>query len=515
MRRLGIGVALAIALGACAPAPVQPSAPLEVHVGPAAREDAARLPADDETFREHPPAAEPGRPFVPPSATRAVLSNGVPVLVVPQPSPFVAIRIVALGGLADVGADRMEVLDEMVRAYRSGTDRHSYTELLGMYAATLMPEPEVFWNPDAVSFSLVVPAASGRAAIAFAAELALRPTFDPKLYERWREKEAPIAENPTDDNAIARAVMFRVLFGRHPYGARDRSVTRMRAVTRAELVALQARLVDASRLAIVVAGGVGDAPVVAALEGAFGSVPRANSNGRPVMAPVMPLPTPADAPPRLVVVDRPGETIATIFMAGLGPAFGTPDVEAATVALDAVASGALGRLTARLRDQLGYAPWVAPESALFRVGGLLGWRARPTTAHVAQTLTEADRILRAFAAAGPAEGELADVREHDGLAFSSWFETAVRTTLAFSWPLAYGEPDDTLAKRPQRYAALSAADVRTAAARYLDPDKMRIVVVGDWAKLQGQLTGLGWGPIELRDVHGAVVSPRRAARASP
>jgi hypothetical protein len=51
---------------------------------------------------------------------------------------------------------------------------------------------------------------------------------------------------------------------------------------------------------------------------------------------------------------------------------------------------------------------------------------------------------------------------------------------------------------------VTADAVKSAAARYLDADHMRTVIVGDWAKLRGSLVALGWGPIEVRNAAGAL-----------
>jgi predicted Zn-dependent peptidase len=51
-------------------------------------------------------------------------------------------------------------------------------------------------------------------------------------------------------------------------------------------------------------------------------------------------------------------------------------------------------------------------------------------------------------------------------------------------------PDDYQAKLPEIYGALTAADIDKAAAQYLQPDGMVIVVVGDRSKIDAQLKAL-------------------------
>ena len=501
---------LAFALGACAPAAAPVSAPAPVEIAPprapAVTVAAARA---DESFREHPPAAEAPHPFAPPVAARRKLRNGIPVLMVRQPSQYVAIRIVAAGGVLDVGPDKFEIVAQMVRGFRAGTTKHSYHDLQGTLAALVMPEPGVAWFADAVSISVLVPTTHLRAGIELLADLALRPSFDKTETARWREQDALDAD-PKNDGVIADQVMRRVLFGSHGYAAAAVSASRTRAVTRADVVALHARLFEASRLSITAAGGAEDSEILAALEEAFGAAPAHGSSGR---GPTTAAPQPP-AGPRLVVVDRPGTTIATIATSTQGPAFGSPGFEATSLALDALTDRGFGRITMRLRDQLGHVPGIMTTSSSMRVGGSCGWQMRAPTDRVAPALVEADRILRDFATRGPPDDELADVKARGVLAFTSWFETSGDTARAFSWPLLFQQQDDWIARRPARFAAVSMGDVRAAATRYFDADRMRTVIVGDWATLQTSLTALGWGPVELRTPEGVVVTPGRGTRAA-
>ena len=73
----------------------------------------------------------------------------------------------------------------------------------------------------------------------------------------------------------------------------------------------------------------------------------------------------------------------------------------------------------------------------------------------AQTAAEVDRIVRSFATQGPTEEELVSVRDREVFASAAAFQTAADTARDWSWPLAYGQPDDVLLKQPQRYAALT------------------------------------------------------------
>jgi hypothetical protein len=91
---------------------------------------------------------------------------------------------------------------------------------------------------------------------------------------------------------------------------------------------------------------------------------------------------------------------------------------------------------------------------------------------------------------------------------TSWFETVASTTDALGYWLERALPLDALAQRPKHLVGLTAASVRQASALYLDVNRMRVVVVGDWAALRGPLSALECGPIQVSDTTGAPVQGR-------
>jgi zinc protease len=464
----------------------------------------------DESFREHPPVAEAPKTFVPPAGTHGKLHNGIPVLVVHQASPFVAIRIVGTGGVPDVGVDHAEVVGTMMLAFHAGTTSRSIYDIRDTYVTLGMQEPETNWYADTVSISFVAPVSKMRTVVDLAADFTLRPSLDKMNFERWREQEANRDEDQANDAALtADRVLRRVLYGSHPYGAGVLSAAKTRAVKRPDIVALHGRAFDASRLSIVVAGGVDESDVIAALDDAFGTV-TANgpAGGGAVRVPAAP------SAARLVVVDKPGTAIAAIATGFVGPAYGSSDAEASVAALGVLADASFGRVTVRLRQELSDVPWVNSTTSEQRTSGALGWRTRAATDRVAPALAEADRIVRAFAMQGPTEEELVSVRDREVFASAASFQTAAETARGWSWALAYGQPDDVILKEPQRYAALTADAVKSAAAHYLDADHMRTVIVGDWAKLRGPLVALAWGSIEVRNTQGVLLRTESARRAT-
>ncbi len=160
-----------------------------------------------------------------------------------------------------------------------------------------------------------------------------------------------------DTSLLAGGVLRHVLFGAHPYGATVGTSKQTREVRREELVALHPRVFDPARLSIVVAGSASQSEVVDALNDAFGPQ-KPSSPAHPLAIPP-PAPAPASTA-RVILVDRPGHSIASIAAGVLSPPSGAADDEAMQVAVSALADSSLGRMTKRLRDELGYASSLTP-----------------------------------------------------------------------------------------------------------------------------------------------------------
>jgi zinc protease len=375
---------------------------------------------------------------------------------------------------------------------------------------------QISTHADGIVVSLAVPAEKLVDGVNLAAEIALKPLYDPKQYERARDQTARGREmDLANTSLIADQVLRHVLFGTHPYARTVGTSKQVYATRREDVVALHGRVFDPSRLSILVAGSPRQADVVDALNAAFG--------GQKVSATPHPLaiaaPSPAALPAaRVVLVDKPGNPIAAIDVGALGVMAAAPDSEALHLAVDVLADASLGRLTKRLRDELGQASQLGSFEFGLRAGGYLGFRMRVATENVAASLKEIDRILRSLAADGPTDDEVAALRDRAIFSQAASFETSVEVASVYGGWLLAGQSPDMAISRTQRLTQVTRDTVKAAAGRYLDGDHVRVVVVGDAAALKEPLAALGWGPVELRGSDGGRAtagSPGRGASPKP
>jgi len=80
-------------------------------------------------------------------------------------------------------------------------------------------------------------------------------------------------------------------------------------------------------------------------------------------------------------------------------------------------------------------------------------------------------------------------------------------TQALADLVVYDLPVDEYATRAARIAKVTAEQVQKAAKAHLHPRTLRVIVVGDRAKLEPSFEPLHLGPIEARDAYGDLVKP--------
>jgi zinc protease len=92
------------------------------------------------------------------------------------------------------------------------------------------------------------------------------------------------------------------------------------------------------------------------------------------------------------------------------------------------------------------------------------------------------------------------------------FETSAQAAGSFSTLFVYDLGLDYYSKYIARLTGIDAATAHAAGNKYLQPEKLVVVAVGDRQKIEAELTKLNLGPIEYRNADGAVVDGKGAAK---
>jgi zinc protease len=209
---------------------------------------------------------------------------------------------------------------------------------------------------------------------------------------------------------------------------------------------------------------------------------------------------------RVVWVDKPGAPQSVVRLAEIGVAKNAPDRDAISV-MNAIFGGMFSsRINLNLREAHGYTygafsrfdarhgagPFVASASV----------KADTTSASVAELFKEERAIEDGLVS----PEELAGAKQSLELALPARFESVDSLTQALADLVVYDLPADEYSTRPARIEKVTAEDVRKAAKAHLHSNRVRVIVVGDRAKLEPTFEPLHLGPVEVRDAYGDLVT---------
>ena len=113
--------------------------------------------------------------------------------------------------------------------------------------------------------------------------------------------------------------------------------------------------------------------------------------------------------------------------------------------------------------------------------------------------------IKKFPDTPPTEAELNEAKTASVQSLPGAFETNAAIAGSMSNIFLFDRPLDYYAKLPAKYAAVTVADVERVAKEDVHPGQLIIVAAGDRAKIEPQLKDAGLGPVEVRDIDGALV----------
>jgi zinc protease len=427
----------------------------------------------------------PTLPLAPPQPKRVVLENGLVLYLLRDPEvPLVTVQALVRTGAVLEPADKVDLAEITGRVMRSGgTVRRSGPELnrrLEDLGAVL----ETGIGRQSGSASLSVLAPDLPVGVELLAEVLRFPVFDPAEVERVRRRKIEEIRRSNDEpDAIAFREFRTAVYGDDPRG-RQSSPEMAAAITREDLVEFHARSFFPDRTILGVSGLFEEEELLAIVRRHFGDWRPA---GR--AAPEFPVPT---RPPRAAVLLAAKELPqATLVMGHLAPAKNSPEFYAFSV-LDYIlgGSGFTSRLTSEIRSNRGLAYSVG---SFYRgdIGyGVFGAYCKTKSSSALEAALLMRGIIERIRTGGVSVEELR--RAKDAIVNNLIFSVdGSREVIAQRISFAYdGLPDDFLERYRDRVEAVSLEDVR-AATRFLLPEALSTVVVGEEAALAGGFGELG------------------------
>ena len=498
-------LALVFASTACASTPARSPKSSTAQAAPpteaAAQQQLGERVAADAEFRKQPPQPAPDPHFNIPKVERFKLSNGLPVILASDRDlPLVYVQVVVrTGGLADpVGKAGLadltaDMLDEGT-SNRSALQISADIEQLGASLAT----------GAARDYSVV--SVSGLSevmdrALPVWADVLLNPAFADEELARVRENRMAVFQRRKDSPPSLAAIVFgRAIYGeQHPLGWPETgSEETLPQLSVAELKRFHKSYFQPNNAVLVVAGDMDQAGVRKLIEPLLkgwkgkAQTPRAVPAPKPLKKTSIFLVNKAQAPQSSIRMGLPALPRKH------------PDYYKAGV-MNEILGGSFRRLSLNLREQKGWTYGVYSKFVPYQVAG--PWQiygefvANKTAESVTELLGEVERIRKEDVPAV----ELQEAKDALIRAFPAQFSTMPQLADQMANLFVYNLPDNELESFQAKVAAVTAQDVRDMARKYLLPQQMAIVVVGDQASVQAPLSQIA--EVELRDIDGKPVKP--------
>jgi predicted Zn-dependent peptidase len=347
---------------------------------------------------------------------------------------------------------------------------------------------------DATFVELHVPVVRLADALLVMADVVARPTFPEAELNRLREERlANLLERMDDPEQMIQVAFPRLVFGpQHRYGTPAiGTAASLKTIGVADLKAFHAANVRPSNAVLIVAGDVTADAVVPQLERALASwkAPAAR-----VAASA--LSTPAAAARRVYLIDKPGAAQSQIRIGAVGVARGTPDYFALRVLNTVLGEAFTSRLNTNLREVHGYAYGAGSRFDMRLNAGPFYAAAGVQTDKTAEALKEFFIELTKIHDTIPAE-ELEKAKNYLALLMPRSFETTRGTADALAQAWIYDLPADYYTTYADRIRAVTAADVKRVADKYILTDKLAVVIVGDRKAIEPSVKALNLGPLTV------------------
>jgi zinc protease len=464
--------------------------------------------------RTRPPALTPASSLRLPAVQTATLPNGLRLYVVEMHEvPVVQFTLsVAGGGRQDpaAGADGRGRMSGLASFTANMLDEGADTlDAFGIAAQAeyLGASLGTGANWDDIVVSLKTPKRTLAEALGLMSAVALRPTFRAAEVARQRDlRLAGILQQRDQPETVANLAFAAILFPEtHPYhyslGGDSLSTV---ALDSARVREFYRRTFDPRRTTVVVSGDITLAEARRAVVRHFGAwrgrtpAPAATA-GRPAGSV-------RDSATAVFLVDKPDAAQSVIRIGSPGVARSNPDYFAIEVMNTILGGSFSSRLNSNLRETKGYTYGARSGFAYRPLPGPFSAGASVRTDVTDSSLVEFFNEMRLIRDSAVSDVELARAKAYLALGLAGQFETAGQLAGQIGELLGFGLPLTYYNGYVPRVMAVTTADVQRVARKYLRPDRVSVVVVGDLAKIRPGIEALRLGPVSVRDLHGKEVT---------
>ena len=433
--------------------------------------------------------------FHPQQPKRIELKNGIVVFLQEDHElPFVSGSVLIPGGSREVDQKKAGLIDLYGEAWRTSGSEKMDGDAMDDFLEARAAHIETAGDDDSTAVEWDSLKGDADQVFDLAMALLFHPKFSQEKLALAKQQEATaIIRRNDDEGGIAEREAAKLIYGAGSPYTRQPEFATIGSVTVADLQAWHDRSLK-GKLIVGLSGDFDSAAMEAKVRAAFEPLPEVTP--APPRHDVTPGPAPG-----VYFINKPDVNQSNVEIVGVGTDRHNPDAPTITV-LDEILGGGFGsRLFQTVRTRLGlaYAVGGGVSMPYDHVGG---FRAAVLTKSVStvDATAAAMEVIAGLNTTPFTEEELQRAKDSILSSFLFQYDTkdkvlAEREKLEF-----YSYPADYLETYKSAIEKVTVADVTAAAKRYIHPEKLAVLVVGNESEIKPGLDDLKMGPVKPIDI---------------
>lgn len=425
--------------------------------------------------------------FNPQEPKRIVLPNGLVVFLQEDHElPLIGGTMRFHGGSRVEPAAKTGLLDIYGVVWRTGGSKERTGDQLDDFLEARAARVETSSSSDSTSISFNCLKGDFNDVFSAFRELLFQPEFrEDKITLVKRQLDGVIARRNDDPDDIAGREAVKLAYGKNNPYARDDEYATVAAVTRQDLLDWHTKYVHPNNAILGIYGDFDSAAMEQQIREAFGNWQKGQEAAKPNI-------DFNPAKPGLYFVSKDDVDQSNIVMVGLGIERSNPDFFAISVMNEVLGGGFASRLFTNLRSKAGLAYSVSGGvGASWDHPGISSYNMATKSASTKEAIEGMKKELANLRTDPPSEAEIKRAKDSILNSFVFNFDSKQKVLAEKMRYEFYGVPLDYLEHYRQAVEKVTVADVKRVADKYVHPDQLAILVVGNPGELGNQLTSLG------------------------
>jgi zinc protease len=439
--------------------------------------------------KDTPPQGGEPRDFKLPEKEVINYDNGLKLVLVPYGNiPKAIINITLKTGNINETAEEVWLADLLADLMEEGTAAgYSVKERLSGMGGNL----NIGVGTHSTSLSTSVLSEFAPEAVSILGDVLVDPKLPETEVERLKkDMNRNLSVSLSRPGTQARKEFFAEIYPDHPYGRQYPTAELVNSYDLNDIRNFYNKNFGAQRATVYVVGNFNGEAVKAAVKEKLSSWRKGPEVNYPVAKP--------ESDGSVKIVDRPGAPQSTILY-GLPVADPSSEDYIALDVMNSLLGGSFGsRITSNIREDKGYT--YSPNSALVAnyKTGLWYENADVTTEHTGASIAEINKEIRRLQNEAPPENELQGIKNYESGIYVLQNSTPWGIIGQLNFLDIHNLPESFLVDQVKNINAVTPQQIQEMAKKYIQPEKMTLIVVGDKEKIRDQVNETVKTPAEIK-----------------